>query len=150
MVSDYYKSRKKSTKKQNYMVNTGRVKLLDSFYFENQVWGALHKAWKGYVIAKNKDEYDKMERYARIIQESQYDLGLEVSSFDNIGMPASSFLWQIVQKDENKKYQIKSIKLTVNTNKKGSLMIMPIVKILQMIIISQIDLLHRGHYSVLG
>ncbi|MFL6322651.1 MAG: hypothetical protein ACJ72Q_19545 [Nitrososphaeraceae archaeon] len=124
--------------------------MLDSSFFENQVWSALHKAWKGYVIAKNKDEHDKMERYARIIQESQYDLGLEVSSFDNIGMPASSFLWQIVQKDENKKYQIKSIKLTVNTNKKGSLMIMPIVKILQMIIISQIDLLHRGHYSVLG
>jgi hypothetical protein len=42
-----------------------------------------------------------MERYARIIQESQYDLGLEVSLFDNIGMPASSFLWQIVQKDDN-------------------------------------------------
>ena len=42
-----------------------------------------------------------MERYARIIQESQYDLGLEVSSFDNIGMPASSFLWQIVQKYDN-------------------------------------------------
>ncbi|MFL6376678.1 MAG: hypothetical protein ACJ72R_04355 [Nitrososphaeraceae archaeon] len=124
--------------------------MLDSSFFENQVWSALHKAWKGYVIAKNKDEHDKMERYARIIQESQYDLGLEVSLFDNIGMPASSFLWQIVQKDENKKYQIKSIKLTVNTNKKGSLMIMPIVKILQMIIISQIDLLHRGHYSVLG
>ena len=31
--------------------------------------GALHKAWKGYVIAKNKDEYDKMELYARRIQE---------------------------------------------------------------------------------
>ncbi|MFL6396818.1 MAG: hypothetical protein ACJ706_06645, partial [Nitrososphaeraceae archaeon] len=136
--------------KSDCMINTDRSKMLDSGFFENQVWGALHKAWKGYVIAKNKDEYDKMERYARIIQESQYDLGLEVSSFDNIGMPASSFLWQIVQKDENKKYQIKSIKLTVNTNKKGSLMIMPIVKILQMIIISQIDLLHRGHYSVLG
>ncbi|MFL6368893.1 MAG: hypothetical protein ACJ72T_10165 [Nitrososphaeraceae archaeon] len=75
--------------------------MLDSSSFENQVWSALHKAWKGYVIAKNKDEHDKMERYARIIQESQYDLGLEVSSFDNIGMPASSFLWQIVQKDDN-------------------------------------------------
>jgi hypothetical protein len=75
--------------------------MLDSSFFENQVWSALHKAWKGYVIAKNKDEHDKMERYADIIQESQYDLGLEVSSFDNIGMPASSFLWQIVQKDDN-------------------------------------------------
>ena len=142
----FYKNREKS----DCMINTDRSKMLDSGFFENKVWGALHNAWKGYVIAKNNDEYDKMERYARIIQESQYDLGLEVSSFDNIGMPASSFLWQIGQKDENKKYQIKSIKLTVNTNKKGSLMIMPIVKILQMIIISQIDLLHRGHYSVLG
>jgi hypothetical protein len=55
---------------------------------------ALHKAWKGYVIAKNKDEYGKMEQNARIIQESQYDLGLSISSFDNIGMSAASFFWQ--------------------------------------------------------
>jgi hypothetical protein len=27
-----------------------------------------HKAWKGSVIAKNKDEYEKMEHYARIIR----------------------------------------------------------------------------------
>jgi hypothetical protein len=33
--------------------------MLDSGFFENQVWGALHKAWKGYIIAKTKDEYDK-------------------------------------------------------------------------------------------
>jgi hypothetical protein len=36
-----------------------------------------------------------MVHYAGIIQESLYDLGLPVSSFDNTGMPASSFLWQI-------------------------------------------------------
>jgi hypothetical protein len=90
-LSDYYKSRKKSTKKQNYMVNTGRSKMLDSFYFENQVWGALHKAWKGYVIAKNKNEFDNMLHYADIIQESQYDLGLEVSSFPDIGKSARAF-----------------------------------------------------------
>lgn len=66
------------------MVNTNRSKLLDSFYFENQVLGALYKSWKGYVIAKNKDEYDKMEVYARRIQECQHDLRLPISSFDNI------------------------------------------------------------------
>ncbi|MFL6328753.1 MAG: hypothetical protein ACJ71I_14900 [Nitrososphaeraceae archaeon] len=54
-----------------------QIKNASSGFFENQVWGALHKAWKGYVIAKNKDEYEKMERYACIIQESQYDLGLD-------------------------------------------------------------------------
>ena len=58
----------KSKKKQTYMVNTDRSKMLDSGFFENQVWGALHKAWKGYVIAKNKDEYEKMVHYARIIR----------------------------------------------------------------------------------
>ena len=30
-----------------------------------------------------------MERYARIIQECQHDLGLEVSSFDNVEMSAA-------------------------------------------------------------
>jgi hypothetical protein len=73
------------------MVNKGRSKLLDSFYFENQAWGALHKVWKGYTIAKNKDEYDKMELYARRIQELQHDLGLEISSFPNIGMTDTTF-----------------------------------------------------------
>ena len=47
--------------------------------------GALHKAWKGYVIAKNKDEYDKMLHYADIIQELQDNLGLRVSSFPDMG-----------------------------------------------------------------
>jgi hypothetical protein len=96
----------KSRKKQDYMVNTGRSKMLDSGFFENQVWGALHKAWKGYVIAKNKDEYEKMQHYARIIQESQHDLGLEVSSFDNIGMSAASFLSAIAQKEGNSISQV--------------------------------------------
>jgi hypothetical protein len=96
----------KSRKKQDYMVNTGRSKMLDSGFFENQVWGALHKAWKGYVIAKNKDEYEKMQHYARIIQESQHDLGLEVSSFDNIGMSAASSLSAIAQKEGNSISQV--------------------------------------------
>ncbi|MFL6377823.1 MAG: hypothetical protein ACJ72R_10215 [Nitrososphaeraceae archaeon] len=93
----YFRSKKKS----DYMIRTYRSKILDSGNYDNQVWGSLHKAWKGYVIAKNKDEYDKMVHYARVIQENQHDLGLEVSSFDNIGMSASSFLWELVQKDDN-------------------------------------------------
>ena len=83
------------------MVNTGRTKMLESGYFENGTWGALHKAWKGYKIAKNKGENDKMELYARRVQELQHDLGLEVSSFDNIGMSATSFLWEFIRKEDN-------------------------------------------------
>ena len=90
-----------SGKKRDYMVNTKRSKLLDSFYFENQVWVALHKCWKGYTIAKNKGEDDKMELYARRIQECQHDLGRPISSFDNIGMSAVSFLWELARKEDN-------------------------------------------------
>ena len=70
----YYVYDPKSRKKSDYMINTGRSKILSGIFFENQAWGGLLKAWKGYVIAKNKDEYDKMVHYAHIIQESQYDL----------------------------------------------------------------------------
>ncbi|MFL6349768.1 MAG: hypothetical protein ACJ72X_15940, partial [Nitrososphaeraceae archaeon] len=83
----FYKNRKKS----DYIIDTDRSKMLDSGLFENQVWGALHKAWKGYVIAKNKDEFDKMLHYADIIQECQDDLGLQVSSFPDIGKSALAF-----------------------------------------------------------
>jgi hypothetical protein len=85
--SDYDKSRKKS----DYMINTGRSKVLESGYYENQVWGALHKAWKGYTIAKNKGEDDKLVHYAEITQELQYDLGRQVTSFPEIGKSALAF-----------------------------------------------------------
>ena len=57
------------------------------------------------TIAKNKDEYDKMLHYADIIQESQYDLGLEVSSFHDIDKSALDFYSlraaQIVQENKS-------------------------------------------------
>ena len=56
------------------MTNTDRSKMLDSGFFENEIWGALHKAWRGYVIAKNKGEDEKMELYAHKVQELQHDL----------------------------------------------------------------------------
>src|SRR5215217_461745 len=86
-LSDYYKSQKKS----DYMINTGRSRVLESGYYDNQVWGALRKAWKGYTIAKNKGEDDKMENYARIIQECQHDLGRRVTSFPELGRSTLAF-----------------------------------------------------------
>jgi hypothetical protein len=95
----------KSQKKTEYMLSTDRSKKLESFFLDNQVWGALHKAWKGYVIAKNKNEYEKMELYAHRIQELQHDLGLEVSSFPNIGMSATSFFWQLAEEENDSQEQ---------------------------------------------
>ena len=63
--------RYRSSKKLGYMTSTNRSRILYSLYFENQTWGALHKAWKGYVIAKNKGELDRLEYYASLIQNLQ-------------------------------------------------------------------------------
>jgi hypothetical protein len=95
----------KSQKKTQYMINTDRSKMLDSGFYENEVWGALHKAWKGYTIAKNKAEDEKMELYARRIQELQHDLGLEVSSFPNIGISPAGFFWQLAQEENDSQEQ---------------------------------------------
>ncbi|MGI0000697.1 MAG: hypothetical protein ACRD6Q_05690 [Nitrososphaeraceae archaeon] len=49
-------------------------RILPSGYFESQTWGALHKCWVGFVIAKEKMEWDKIDLYAKRIQnlESNY------------------------------------------------------------------------------
>ena len=65
--------------------------MLDSFHFENQTWGALHKAWKGYVIAKNKDEPNRMKYYAIVIQKLERELGIKVSSFPELYLLALQF-----------------------------------------------------------
>jgi hypothetical protein len=61
--------------------------ILDSGWYDTQTWGSLHKAWIGYVIAKNKGEYDQQIQYASIIQKLQKELNLEVSSFPQLGRP---------------------------------------------------------------
>lgn len=58
--------------------------------FDNQTRGALSKAWKGYVIAKNKYEYDKIEYYAYRNQKLQRELGLKASLFSGIRLLSDS------------------------------------------------------------
>jgi hypothetical protein len=57
-------------------------RMLPSGYYENQVWGALHKAWIGYIIAKNKSQFVRQIKYAKRIRKLQRDLGLELTDFE--------------------------------------------------------------------
>ena len=75
-----------SQNKANYLARRGKLRVLDSLYTENKTWGALHKTWKGYTIAKNKFELARMEYYARVIQKLQNELGLPVSSFPDLNI----------------------------------------------------------------
>ena len=49
-------------------------------------WGALHRAWVGYVIAKSQDDYDKMRKYAIVIRKFQRRLNIAISDFPEIGV----------------------------------------------------------------
>ena len=82
---------RKSCSKLGYLAKRDNLHMLDSFHFENQTWGALHKAWKGYVIAKNKDELSRMKYYAIVIQKLERELGIKVSSFPELGLLALQF-----------------------------------------------------------
>ncbi len=81
----------RSCKKLGYNAKRDNLHMLDSFHFENQTWGALHKAWKGYVIAKNKDELSRMKYYAIVIQKLERELGIKVSSFPELDLLALQF-----------------------------------------------------------
>ena len=60
--------------------------ILPSGYFVSQTYGALHKCWIGFVIAKAKHEFDKIDLYAGRIQKLQKELGIEVTDFSDWGI----------------------------------------------------------------
>lgn len=61
-------------------------RILPSGYFESQTWGALHKSWIGFVIAKKKFEWDKIEIYGKRIQQLEKELGVSVTDFSDWGI----------------------------------------------------------------
>ena len=60
--------------------------MFPSGYYESQTWGALHKCWLGFVIAKKKREWDKIDLYARRIMKLERELGIDVTDFSNWGI----------------------------------------------------------------
>jgi hypothetical protein len=49
-------------------------------------WGALRRAWVGYVIAKSQDDLEKMRKYATVIRKFQRRLNIAISNFPDIGV----------------------------------------------------------------
>lgn len=78
---DKFVKRKKWDPYKGYKYGKRYSNMLPSGYYENQVWGALHKAWVGYIIAKNKSQFVRQIKYAKIIRKLQRELGLELSDF---------------------------------------------------------------------
>jgi hypothetical protein len=78
---DKFVKRKKWDPYKGYKYGHRYSRMLPSGYYENQALGALHKAWIGYIIAKNKSQFVRQIKYAKIIRKLQRELGLELTDF---------------------------------------------------------------------
>ena len=58
-------------------------------YYDTQAWANLKKCWKGFIIANNNGDEEKMLYYAKGIMKFQKQLGLEVRVFPDLG------LWEV-------------------------------------------------------
>ena len=56
---------------------------------EGPLWGGLHRAWVGYVIAKSQCDCEKMTKYAMAIQKFERLLNIEINEFPELGLYAS-------------------------------------------------------------
>ena len=69
-------------------------------------WGALHRAWVGYVIAKSQDDYEKMRKYAIVIRKFQRRLNIEISNFLDIGIYGFEENFENKEEDDDSKLAV--------------------------------------------
>jgi hypothetical protein len=69
------------------------------------LWGGLHKAWLGYVIAKSQCDYEKMRKYAIVIQKFERLLNIEINEFPELGLYASD-TFDNKEEDDNSKLAV--------------------------------------------
>jgi hypothetical protein len=52
----------------------------------NESWGALKRCWRGYRIAKQNGDYERLVLYAKRIRKLQFELGIGIAEFLDIGI----------------------------------------------------------------
>jgi hypothetical protein len=69
-------------------------------------WGALHRAWVGYVIAKSQDDYEKMKKYAIVIRKFQRRLNIAITDFLDIGVYGFEEDFENKEEDDDSKLAV--------------------------------------------
>ena len=69
-------------------------------------WGALHRAWVGFVIAKSQDDYEKMRKYAIVIRKFQRRLNIAISDFPDIGVYGFEEDFENKEEDDDSKLAV--------------------------------------------
>jgi hypothetical protein len=66
------------------------------------LWGGLHKAWLGYVIAKCQCDCEKMTKYAIAVQKFERLLNIELNEFPELELYASDAFNNKEEDDDSK------------------------------------------------
>ena len=66
-------------------------------------WGALDRAWVGYIIAKSQDDYEKMRKYAIVIRKFQKRLNIAISDFLDVGVYGFEENFEDKEEDDDSK-----------------------------------------------
>jgi len=69
-------------------------------------WGALDRAWVGYVIAKSQDDYEKMRKYAIVIRKFERRLNIEINDFPEIGIYGFEEDFENKEEDDDSKLAV--------------------------------------------
>lgn len=69
-------------------------------------WGALDKAWVGYVIAKSQGDFEKMRKYAIVIRKFQRRLNIAISDFFDIGIYGFEENFENKEEDDDSKLAV--------------------------------------------
>src|SRR5215210_7052570 len=69
-------------------------------------WGALQRAWVGYVIAKSQDDYEKMRKYAIVIRKFQRRLNIAISYFIDIGVYGFEVDFENKEEDDDSEFVV--------------------------------------------
>jgi hypothetical protein len=69
-------------------------------------WGALHRAWVGYVIAKSQADLEKMRKYAIVIRKFQRRLNIAISDFFDIGVYGFEEDFENKEEDDDSKLAV--------------------------------------------
>jgi hypothetical protein len=63
-----------------------------SGYSISQCFNVLRKMWYAYHRSRDEEELEKMEKYARAIQNVQKDMGIKTTSFPHLGIYGDQFI----------------------------------------------------------
>jgi hypothetical protein len=69
-------------------------------------WGALDRAWVGYIIAKSQEDYEKMRKYAIVIRKFERRLNIAINDFPEIGVVGIEEDFENKEEDDDSKLAV--------------------------------------------